>query len=67
MEPQALDYAEALARLVELVGRPVEVTILGVGSKPPILLLDLEGVLQQTDQIEEAETLAWHPMPFASG
>jgi hypothetical protein len=60
MEPEALDYAEALAKLVELVGRPVEVTIRGVGGKPPILL-DLEGPLQQADQVEDAETIGWDP------
>ena len=60
MEPQALDYPGALAQLTAMLGRRVEVTVRGVGSKPPILL-DLEGVLQRTDQVEDAEVIGWDP------
>jgi hypothetical protein len=60
MEPRALDYPEALSQLSAMIGRRVEVTVRGIGSKPPILL-DLEGVLQQTDQVEDAETIGLDP------
>jgi hypothetical protein len=60
MEPQALDYPEALAKLLEMLGRRVEVTVRGVGSKPPILL-DTEGTLEEADQVEDAETIGWDP------
>jgi hypothetical protein len=60
VEQEALDYPEALARLTAMIGRRVEITVRGVASKPPILL-DLEGVLQQTDQVEDAETIGWDP------
>src|SRR5215204_2892130 len=60
MEPEALDYPETLARLTAIIGQRVEVTIRGVGSKPSILL-DLEGALQQTDQVGDAETIGQDP------
>src|SRR5215211_2303915 len=46
MEPQALDYSEALAKLLEMLGRQVEVTLRGVGRKPP-LFVDFEGTLEE--------------------
>ncbi len=66
MEPQALDYAATLARLTATIGRPIEVTVRGVGSRPPILL-DLEGALQQTDQVEDAEAIGWDPQALPLG
>ena len=44
----------------------MEVTVGGVGSKPPILL-GLEGVLQQTDQVEDAEAIGWDPQAVRLG
>ncbi len=66
MEPEALDYPEALARLTAMIGQQVEVTVRGVRSKPPIVV-DLEGVLQQTDQVEDAETIGWDPQALRLG
>jgi hypothetical protein len=60
VEPEPLDYARVLSKLLELLGRRVKVTVRGAGSKPPILL-DLEDVLQQTDQVEDAETIGLDP------
>ena len=54
MEPEALDYPEALARLTAMIGQQVEVTVRGARSKPPIVA-DLEGVLQHTDQVKDAK------------
>ena len=48
MEPQALDYAGVLSKLLELLGRLVEVTNRGGGSSPPIFV-DFEGKLERGD------------------
>ena len=66
MEPEALDYAGALSRLLSMLGRRVEVTVRGTGTKSPILV-DLEGELRRTDQIEDAEAIGWDPATVRLG
>ena len=48
MEPEALDYPGVLSKLLEILGRRVEVTIRGAGKRPPIFV-DFEGVLERGD------------------
>ncbi len=36
MEPEALDYPGALAKLLEMLGHQVEATLRGAGRKPPL-------------------------------
>ena len=49
-----------------MIGRRVEVTVRGVGSKPPILL-DLDGVLQQADQVRTPRRSVGTLRPCGSG
>ena len=55
-----LDYPQALNKLLEVLGRPVEVTVRGLRDSPPTFL-DLEGVLREADQVEDAEAIGWDP------
>jgi hypothetical protein len=64
--PEARNYADTLARRTAVIRRCVEVTVRSLRRKPPILL-DLEGVLQQTDQVEDAETIGWDPQALRLG
>ena len=59
LEPQALDYSGALAKLLGMVGEQVEVAMRGEGRDPP-LFADFEGELREGEQIGTGgELVGW--------